>query len=83
VVQTLPTVKGEEIPKRKVDDMVEEILNTVRGLAFMMQKREEVIPSFFSGSISDLLESKPKKAVTEEIWEKWVKAIDQEKKGAR
>ncbi len=46
MLQTLPPVKGGEKPKRKVEDMVEEILETVRGLAFMMQKREE-IPSFF------------------------------------
>ena len=50
ILQKLPPVKGEEKPKRKVDDMVEEILDTVRGLAFMMQKREEIIPAFFPES---------------------------------
>lgn len=47
VLGNLPPVKGEETPKRKVEDMVEEILDTVRGLPFVMQKREEIIPAFF------------------------------------
>jgi hypothetical protein len=37
---------------------VEEILDTVRGLAFMMQKREEIVPSVFSESLSELLEGR-------------------------
>lgn len=47
VLKNLPAVKGDEKPERKVEDMVEEILNTVRGLVFMMQKREEIIPPYF------------------------------------
>ncbi len=47
VLQNLPKDKGEERAKRSTEDMVEEILDTVRGLAFMMQKREEITPSFF------------------------------------
>jgi len=46
-LKNLPAVKGDEKPKRKVEDMVEEILGTIRGLAFVMQKREKIIPSFF------------------------------------
>ncbi len=57
VLKNLPGVKGEEKPKREVKDMVEEILNTVRGLAFMMQKREEIVPSVLSESLSELIGS--------------------------
>jgi len=46
-LKNLPAVTGEEKPKRKVEDMVEEILDTVRGLAFMVQKLEERNPPFF------------------------------------
>ncbi len=56
VLQNLPPVKGEETPKRNVEDMVAEILNTVRGLVFTMQRREEIVPSFFPESVSELLE---------------------------
>ncbi len=58
VLQNLPAVEGAEKPRRKVDDIVEEILDTVRGLAFMMQKREEIVPSVFSESLSELLEGR-------------------------
>ena len=56
-LKNLPAVKGDEKPKRKVDDMVEEILDTVRGLAFMIKKREEIVLSVFPESLSELLES--------------------------
>jgi len=55
VLQTLPPIRGEETPKRKIEDMVKEILGTVRGLAFTMQKREEINPSFFSARESSPL----------------------------
>jgi len=41
VLKNLPAVKGDEKPKREVKDMVEEILETVRGLALMRQSYEE------------------------------------------
>ena len=47
VLRTLPPVIGEEKPKRKVEDMAEEILNTVRALVFRVQKLEERNPPFF------------------------------------
>ncbi len=71
VLQSLPPVKGEEKPKRKVEDMVEEVLDTVRGLAFTMQRRKE-IPSTFPEPSSSLPDDiryypKPKEKVLENL----------------
>jgi hypothetical protein len=64
VLQKLPPIEGKEKPKRKVEDMVQEILDTVRGVAFVMQKREETIPSFFP-------ESRPRRAITKPVSLEW------------
>jgi hypothetical protein len=72
VLQTLPPVKGGEKPKRKVEDMVGEILDTVRGLTFMMQRRMPIIPSAFPIPTSGLLGRVPrirKRAIEEALKE--------------
>jgi hypothetical protein len=73
VLQTLPPVKGEEKPKRKVDDMVEEILDTVRGLVFVMQKREEITPSFFPESSA----RRASKTPISDFWQEIEKTVSQ------
>jgi len=83
VLQSLPPVKEEERPKRKVEDMVEEVLDTVRGLAFTMQRREE-IPSAFpepSSPSSDDVRNyrKPKERVLENLTT-MLASIEKEKK---
>lgn len=59
VLQNLPLVTKEERPKRKVEDMIEEILDSVRGLIFVMQKREEHISHSLVERIRESLESAP------------------------
>jgi D-ribose pyranose/furanose isomerase RbsD len=67
-LRTLPPVKGEEIPKRKVEDMVEEILNTVRGLTFRMQNLEENFGYYpKSLSFAQLLQSMPRPRTLQEF----------------
>ncbi len=55
VLQDLPTVIGEDRPKRKAEDMVEEILNIVRNLTFKIYPFSPYSP--YSPSWSVLLES--------------------------
>ena len=74
VLQNLPKVKGDEAPKRKVEDMVEEILDTVRGLAFMTQKREEINPPFFPESSPSIANQK--------LWSDVAKALGVLRKGS-
>jgi len=54
VLQNLPPAKGEKRPKRKVEDMIEEILNIVRAMSFKKQTAEEVntIWSYVSEALS-------------------------------
>lgn len=71
VLQNLPPVKGEGRPKRKVEDMVEEILNTVRGLTYYQEFPRFPLPS--GPSLTAALESGQrgkKRELSREIWGK-------------
>ena len=56
VLQNLPTVKGEVRPRRKVEDMVREILDIVRAMPFKKHTAEEIntIASSVSASVAAL-----------------------------
>jgi hypothetical protein len=57
VLDGLPAAPTGEERRRDTQDMVKEILDTVRGLTFIMQKRGEIVPSFFPESLSELVET--------------------------
>jgi hypothetical protein len=73
VLQKLPPIKGEERPKRKVEDMVEEILNIVRNIVY----HQIYIPSPYG---PPYYPSGPRREITPGILEAVLAAFEKKEK---
>lgn len=79
-LDNLPSVKGQEKPKRTTDDMIEEILSIVRGMTFERQRYEGNLDSLISKWAQGSLPSGSPAITREWLQKEYLSEVDQKKK---